>query len=242
MGDAEGKKTTFGAFLAFESKPVTETKYQFRIHPTKPTWVTVDMTKIPANLKTNTNPTGIAWEDVEIDAGDKESATRLIGWSKAGGFKGVIYLSDRYMKTNKISLSPPLTPDGTPMGEAYEFMTIMYSPDSPVLAGFRFYGFHARITKKRDDGQVLVSIYDAGTSQDSLEEPAMTVWAKLDDPTVYELDHPSSISMCRSEGALFIERFQAKENRGLQLKFPGSVLLNGKDPAVLDKLEDFDIV
>jgi hypothetical protein len=190
--------------------------------------VTVDLTKIPANVKTKQNPDGIAWEEVDIDAGIEDSATRLIGWSRTVGFTGVIYLSEHYMKKNKLSLPPPHS--GHLSGKDYEFMTVLYSHDSPVNPDFRFYGFHARITKDRTvDKQVLVSLYHAGTSQDPAEEPHVTSWVDLSSSD-YDVNHPSCISKHQKEGALFIERNGAK-TLGLQLKFPGAVLHIGSPRA-----------
>lgn len=246
------ESTVFGAFLAFGSEQVSATEYRFLIDPDNPaavgpspagTWVTVNLEKIPVNVRTNGNPQGTcAWEDVEIDAGEKGSATRLVGWSRGGNFRGVVYLS-----RNKFPLalpppgaSPPpgaLPPGPSQGGKDYEFMAIVYSPgvlpQSPNFARMngRFYGFHARIQKTRADGQVLVSVYHAGTSQETSEEPHVTFWLDFSNPA-FDFSYPGSIGTERPEGALFIHRDKV-ETLELKLRFPDVVLQVGKDRPTL---------
>lgn len=244
------ESTTFGAFLAFATEQLNATTYRFLIDPENPpatgsgaggTWVTVDLTKIPANVQTKKNQEGTcSWEEVQIDAGEEESATRLIGWSRGGNFRGVIYLARAKfpLPLPPPGVSPPsgASPQVVPSGKDYEFMTIQYSPElskqSPNAdrAGARYYGFHARIQKVRDDGQVLVAVYHAGTSQDPFEEPAVAFWLDFADIN-HDFSHPSSIGRGRpvgTEGALFIRR-DAVTARGLKLLFPRDLVVNGKD-------------
>ena len=152
MVGTASNSTYFGAFLVFESREVNATTYEFRIDPDRDEWVRVDLTKIPSNVcPPKDSAETCQWSEVEVDAGEEDSATTLTGWSRAGGFRGIIYLSQGLDKFKCYRLPPPGI---STLAKKYEFMTLQYSPQDPDSdrAGVRYYGFHARVQRIRRRG------------------------------------------------------------------------------------------
>src|SRR5262249_31757497 len=132
-----------------------------------------------------------------------------------GGFRGVIYLSEKLVAEQDLSALARL-----PNTEEYESQLIVHWSDIKGLASKRYHGFHARVTKTAADGSVLAAIYNEGNSQAENQEPAITSWVSFDE-SIYDASR-STIrkgAPLNFEGSLFIERTTV-DDRKLQIIVP----------------------
>ena len=244
-------RTVFGRFFVYSSKLVNDTTYQFWLSSAQgdPTW------KVDVDLAMNSSRAlagDLDWNDVQVDAGDDDSGSRLLGWWPDKTLTGVIYLTEKFMGDNGLTLPPPGSEgppplDTAPLGMDYEFQTAIYRKNvADVRAGRRYHGFFARVITTGTDIQgiprALVSFYHAGTSQaGTFVAPATTQWVDLKKLAHFDANVAdgglTEIAMVGDEGKVFISAAFVNQSLQLVRKVPAVVFLSGKKPCQLQKVD-----
>lgn len=179
--------------------------------------VYVDLSK-STNLADPSNLT-----DVQVDAGEAESGTRL-AVSPNGPLAGRIYLEQGFMLLRNLSSPPP----GYEKAHPHEFQ-LAYDIKGAKIK--RYYGFHAKITKA--GSPPTIGVYHAGRSspadafgvEKAMDLDSMTAGVRNFDLITSKggLTEIGTGDGEPSEGALFIERSFAN-GIGLQMvKLPPSL-------------------
>ena len=244
-------RTLFGRFFVYSSSLISGTTYQFSLSSDGASkWqVSVDLAKNSSEALAGR----LDWNDVQVDAGDEDSGTRLYGWLPEKTLTGVICLSQAFMDDNSLTLPPPgaeapaATGITTPIAMDYEFQSAIYWKNVPdARAGKRFYGFFARLqtTSPGNDGkpEQSVEFYHAGTSQGGVfVTPATTEWVKLGEIGNFDATAAAGglteIEADGDEGKLFISAEYNSIALELVQKLPRELVLLGKKPCKLGKLD-----